>query len=97
MRIEINCQALEMTNGFLDKLSFIIDCEIEVYTNSNIPITVPYDSDRHKVCIEDSNLSKKLKKRFLKDDMLQQLVIKTIFKTIDKLNVNHSEVIQLED
>lgn len=97
MRIEIDCNAEELTNGFLDKLSFGIDCKIRVYTNRNTPIIVPFDYETLRVNIEDSELSAKLKNRFLKDDMLQQLVTETIFKTINKINVNHLDEIQLKD
>ena len=92
MKVKIDCNALEMTNGFLDNLSFMIDCDITVFERVNNPIKVPFDSERLKPCILESNLSNKVKENLLKDDTLEHLVSDIIFKTINKININYSEV-----
>lgn len=91
LKVKIDCNALEMTNGFLDHLSFMIDCDITVFEN-NESIKVPFDSERLKPRILESNLSNITKENLLKDDTLERLVTDVIFKTINKIDINYSEV-----
>lgn len=92
MKVKIDCTVSEMTNGFLDNLSFMIDCDITVFEDVDNPIKVPFDSERFIPCILESNLSNKVKENLLKDDKLQDLIFKIIFKTINKINITYSEV-----
>ncbi len=90
MKVETECRILEMTNGFLDNLSFLIECDITVY-DGDTAINIPFDSDTHKILVEDSNLSKKLKQKLSGNHVFNQLVFDVIFKTIHKLDVTYSE------
>lgn len=91
MKVQIDCSIYEMTNGFLDNLSFSIECDITVFIDDNNSVNVPFDSERHKILIEDSGLPEKIKKQLSKDDILGNLVYDVIYKTISKLNVSYSE------
>ena len=93
MKIKIDCSAEEMTNGFLDHLTFGIDCDITII---DYDVKIPFDPERLKICIEESEASDQIKQELLKDDKLQILVFDVIWKTINKLNVNHSEVQEIE-
>jgi len=72
---------MEMTNGFLDHLTFMIECDITIL---GINAKIPFDSERLKVRINEANISNKLKEKLLKDNMLEQLVYEVMFKTVKR-------------
>jgi len=67
MQLKIKCSITEMTNGFLDNLSFMIECDITIFINDK-SFDIPFDSDSHEILLNDSDLPDEIKQKLSKDD-----------------------------